>query len=264
MMNQFRRGIVDGGLGQYKPAHTLPLEPRVHAGAILALKKYLRGLIPNKGGTNLWIPGTTTIAQTTPLIDKSTAQVRFEALSVQWALEWSNAGKGTIVALPFSKAVSSRALTKLGGPSIAQAIETTLGQIVDKRWEEGYNRTEAWTDLLPLVRDFYIQVYIPHMFPAQVPTPPKPSPTKPPSKPDPTNPPLKPDLTQSQVSMPDWEQPLEVEVDAILESKKDLVLDKLDHLYSWISTGVDNLSDGGPDRPRYGRCAETHPVVGLM
>lgn len=264
MMNQFRRGIVDGGLGQYKPAHTLPLEPRVHAGAVLALKKYLRGLIPNKGGTNLWIPGTTIIAQTTPLIDNSAAQARFKGLADQWAIQWLSANKTMIAALPFSKAVSSQALTKLGGPSIAQAIDTTLGQIVDKRWKEGYNRTEAWKDLLPLVKDFFIQVYIPHMFPAQVPTPPKPGPTKPPSKPDPTKPALKPDLTQPQVSMPSWGTPLAAEVDAILESKKDLVLDKLDHLYSWVSTGADNLSDGGPDRPRYGRCAETYPVVGLM
>lgn len=39
MMNRFRRGIVDGGLVQFSPPRTLPLEPRLRAGAVLALKK---------------------------------------------------------------------------------------------------------------------------------------------------------------------------------------------------------------------------------
>lgn len=85
-----------------------------------------------------------------------------------------------------------------------------------------------------------------------------------PSKPYFTESRLKPDLTKPQVSMPGWATPLEAEVDKILTSQKELILDKVDHLYSWISTGADNLTDGGPDRPRYGRCAETYPVVGLL
>lgn len=255
MMNDFRRGIVNGGLDQYKPAHTLPLEPRVRAGAILAMKKYLCGLVPSKGQSDLWIPGTAIIARTTLLIGKSSAQARFKELADQWTTQWLDANKTMIVALPLALAVSSRGLTKLGGPSIAQAIDTTLGHIVDKRWEAGYDRTEAWKELLPLLRHFYIQVYIPHMFPAQTLKRPKPGSSRSPRKPD---------LTKPQVSMPHWEKLVEVEVDDLLEFNKKMVLDKLDHVYYWISTGAANLSDGGPDRPRYGRCAETHPIVGLM
>lgn len=254
-MNRFRRGIVDGGLGQYKPARTLPLEPRVYAGAILALKKYLCGLVPKKGGTDLWIPGTTNIARFSPLVDDSVAKSQFMMLAAQRAAQWLAKNKTVITPLAYGQAISSRALTKARGPSIAKAVDTALGQIVDKRWGEGYNREKAWTDLLPHVKEFYIQVYTPHMFLAQMPTPSKPYLAK--SR-------LEPDLTKPKVSMPGWAIPLEAEVNNILISQKDLILDKLDHLYYWISTGAENLSDGGPDRPRYGRCAETYPVVGLL
>lgn len=246
MMNRFRRGIVDGGLSQYNPVHTPPLEPRVYAGARLALKKYLRGFVPSKGGTNLWIPDTTDIAQGNPLVTNLAAQTSFNALATAWAAEWLTQKKTLIVPLAMLKAVSSQAPTSVGGPSIAQAIENVLGEIVTKRWAADYHRATAWPELFPLVKEFYTQVYIPHMFPVQAAAP------------------LKPDLTQPQVTMPDWPAAVEAVVVGILTAQREVILDKLDHLYSWISTGADSLSDGGPDRPRYGRCAETHPVVGLM
>lgn len=227
----------------------------MYAGAIVALKKYLCGLVPSKGGTSLWIPGTTTIAPSSPLVDDSVAESQFMMLAAQQAAQWLAKNKTVILPLAYGQVISSRALTKARGPSIAKVIDTALSQIIDKRWGEGYNRAKAWTDLLPNVREFYIQVYTPHMFLAQDPTPSKPYFAK--SR-------LKPDLTKPQVSMPGWATPLEAEVDTILTSQKELILDKLDHLYSWISTGADNLTDGGPDRPRYGRCAETYPVVGLL
>lgn len=254
-MNRFRRDIVDGGLGQYKPPRTLPLEPRLYAGAVLALKKYLCGSVPSKGGTSLWIPGTTTIAPSSPLVDDSVAESQFMMLAAQRAAQWLTKNKTVILPLAYGQAIASKALTKARGPSIAKAVDTALGEIVDKRWGEGYNRAKAWTDLLPHLKEFYIQVYTPHMFLAPEPTPSKPYLAK--SR-------LKPDLTKPQVSMPGWATPLEAEVDTILTSQKDMILDKLDHLHSWISTGADNLADGGPDRPRYGRCAETYPVVGLL
>lgn len=254
-MNRFRRGIVDGGLGQYKPPRTLPLEPRLYAGAVLALKKYLHGVVPKRGGTDLCIPGTTTIARSSPLVDDSVAKSQFMMLAAQRAAQWLAKNKTVVVPLAYGQAISSQALTEARGPSIAKAVDTALSRIIDKRWGEGYNRAKAWTDLLPHVKEFYIQVYTPHMFLAQEPTLSKPYLAK--SR-------LKPDITKPQVSMPGWATPLEADVDTILNSQKDLILDKLDHLYSWISTGAENLSDGGPDRPRYGRCAETYPVVGLL
>ena len=252
MMNQFRRGIVNSGLGQYNPAHTLELEPRLRAGARSALKKYLRGLIPNEPGTNLWIPGTTEVAKSDPLVEESMAKERFNALATEWKTEWRTANKTIIVPLRYGTAVSSTALTAAGGSSIEEAIDNVLDEILEKRWEAGYTRAAAWPEVLPLVREFYIQVYIPHMFLLPMP--------------DPTNPSPKPDFTQPQVSLPGWSAAVKTEVDIILNTQQGLILDKLDHVHSWISGGTDNLSwgDGGPDHPRYGRCAETHPVAGLM
>lgn len=252
MMNGFRRGIVNGGLSQYSPAHALPLEPRLRAGARSALKKYLRGVIPNQPGTNLWIPGTTEVAKSDPLIEKSEAKARFNELATQWKEEWQNANGTLIAPLRYGSAVSSHSPTAVGGPSIVEAIDKVLDKIIEKRWKADYTRKTGWLEVLPLVKEFYIQVYIPYMFLLTIRSP--------------TNPSPKPDFTQPPVSLPTWTAHFEADVDKKLASQKDMILGKLDHIHSWISGGTDNLSseDGGPDHPRYGRCAETHPVVSLM
>lgn len=42
------------------------------------------------------------------------------------------------------------------------------------------------------------------------------------------------------------------------------VLRMLDNLYIWVNNGNDYLAFADPSIPRYGRCAETYPIAGIM
>lgn len=42
------------------------------------------------------------------------------------------------------------------------------------------------------------------------------------------------------------------------------MLDVLDNLHHWVQTLNDDLAEGGSKEPRFGHCAETHPVVAIM
>lgn len=42
------------------------------------------------------------------------------------------------------------------------------------------------------------------------------------------------------------------------------VLRMLDNLYTWVNNGNDYLKFADPSVPRYGRCAETYPIAGIM
>ena len=54
---------------------------------------------------------------------------------------------------------------------------------------------------------------------------------------------------------------------ALYDSNKGKILDMLDRTYVWVQGGADDLAFGyyeAPGTPRYGRCAETHPIAGVM
>lgn len=216
----------------------------------------------------------------------------FNELVSDWFEQWKETNETEIGPIELHEAVTCDALTVAGGSSVRLAIDGAVEQMVKKRWEADYDREKAWEDKYPLLREFYLQIYIPHMFPARW------NPREPPTKPQkPTlgsnkRPPRsdldgpaakkpklkqlegfapkrgpklpKPDTTKPQVTMPEWEATAKKKINDILRKEKDWILDKLDHMYSWISNGDPALSDGGPGRPRYGRCAETHPVVSLL
>ncbi|XEV04892.1 hypothetical protein FSHL1_010179 [Fusarium sambucinum] len=248
IMNAWRRQEVldtNAGLSYYNPSrvNNLPnLPPVVAAAACQAYLKLLRGdtsvVVP---GRTLYFPDAQGLLQ--PAVIQHTPSlvycqnIIFAPATAALLAAWTAAGKqGVIRPLPLDRVT--------GHETILATILDALAPIIQLRFNPPgvYNRQDPQ---LPVLFAAFIRAYyLPHMFLTV----------------DTTD----ADFAQAEQNDLSFDAALAPFILALWTAHSGAMLDVLDNLHNWVQNLNDDLLEGGPREPRFGRCAETHPVVGIM
>ncbi|MCJ1405734.1 hypothetical protein MMC11_008964 [Xylographa trunciseda] len=236
MMNTWRReSVVDGVIQPVLP----PLAPVRTSETCKAYSRMVKGTGIAAQGATLTIPGGhEAFNSNNPLVPVDVAQGIFNSLQLASSVAWGNQIPAQVVTGLNRNQLETH---KVLGPQMI----LLLRPIIQCRWQAGYNRTDAAT--LALMQQYFTAFfnffYTPHMFPNPNPNP-----------------------NQAEVAMwpPGVPPVVNANLAALWANYGARALDWLDYLYTWVTTDDDNLAVAGPGTQIYGRCAETHPAVGIL
>lgn len=245
LMNGWRREqILDPALQSYNPNHHLPPNPHVLPPVLeLAVAEAIWLCLFNITlGNNNAILFNTNLPAPNPWVtvseDDANAQFQFvmDAVNAAW-----RAAPNPKDLVPFPcKDLWDR------GP-FKDSLRAALLSVMRLRWQLGNNRNDA--AIQAAYRPVFDIMFVPRMFQPKA---------------DNT-----PNIQLKEVN-PGPILPTYMALKDALFAKlygdvnTSPVLRMLDYLYAWVNDGNDYLAFAGPSVPRYGRCAETYPIAGIM
>ncbi|KAH7146282.1 hypothetical protein EDB81DRAFT_759571 [Dactylonectria macrodidyma] len=251
IMNIWRRQeVLDNpqGLSYYNPSrvNNLPILPPVMAESVG--NTYFLLL---RGNTSIVVPQRTlyqppdpnnpqglpqpAIIQHTPSLDVCKAV--FDPTAAILAAAWKNLG--------LTPPIRPMSLENVAGSKVLRRkIRAALAPIIQLRFNPPgvYSRQDP--QLQALFKDLIRDYYMPHMFKTKKNT--------------------EDDFNAPEVDNTLLTEALAIPIQTFWTAHGDAMLDVLDNLYYWVTTFDDSLMEGGPSLPRFGRCAETHPVVAVI
>ena len=259
MMNDWRRtGVLNTprGLAYYNPTRNgalAPLCPVMEEATIWAFWSAVRGYGINWPGRNLFVPGAVPpqVAAFTATPPVAYCNNIFNQARLAFAAAWAAANPTSPPLAYFRRFDVSNATfaPTPGQPSYSTQLYNVLRSIIQLRWTPGFTMATPATAaqmtgfLTTLVR----LIYIPHMFQRRI-----------------TAAGVEPNIALGEVTMPAFDGIAGPIITALLAAHRPAMMTTLDRVFYWVSNGDDALKEAGPDKPRWGRCAETHPVVALM
>lgn len=245
LMNGWRREqIINPALQSYNPNRRLPPNPHVLPPVLeLAVAEAIWKSLFNKP---LGIDNAITYNTNLPALDpwvtvpENLADAQFLLVRTAVNAAW-RAVPNPQDLVPFPRTAHWDR-----GP-FKNALRAALLNVVRLRWELGVNRNDI--AIQTAYRQAFDIMFVPRMF--------QPTANNKPNT-------LLPEFDPGQV-LPNY-MALKDTLFATLygPASTSPVLRMLDNLYTWVNSGNDYLAFAGPSVQRYGRCAETYPIAGIM
>lgn len=246
LMNGWRREqVLDPALQSYNPNRQLPPNPYVLPPVLeLAVVEALwKSLLNNSLGINDAIIFNTNLPPQEPwvTVPENLADAQFLIIRTAVNGVWKAANPQSPDLVPFPRTEHWD-----GGPFQA-GLHAALLNVVRLRWQLGNNRNDIAVQAA--YREVFDIVFVPRMF-----------------QPNADN---TPNIGLGEFNpgpaLPNYTALKNVLFATLYgPANTSPVLRMLDNLYIWVNNGNDYLAFAGPSIPRYGRCAETYPIAGIM